>query len=95
LVGESGSGKTTVGRMLTRLYEPTSGDILYQGKPLNRDEVTVTSDRSGQPHDPVQVKFYRLAQIIFQNPYSSLKSPQNRARNPDDATQASRYSGSI
>jgi oligopeptide/dipeptide ABC transporter ATP-binding protein len=79
LVGESGSGKTTVGRMLTRLYEPTSGEILYQGNPLNRDEVTVTSDRNGQPHDPVQVKFYRLAQIIFQNPYSSL-NPRKTVR---------------
>jgi oligopeptide/dipeptide ABC transporter ATP-binding protein len=79
LVGESGSGKTTVGRMLTRLYLPTSGDILFQGHPLVRDDVTVTSDRSGNPHDPVQVKFYRLAQIIFQNPYSSL-NPRKTVR---------------
>jgi oligopeptide/dipeptide ABC transporter ATP-binding protein len=79
LVGESGSGKTTVGRMLTRLYEPTSGEILYHGNPLNRDEVIVTSDRNGQPHDPVTVKFYRLAQIIFQNPYSSL-NPRKTVR---------------
>jgi peptide/nickel transport system ATP-binding protein/oligopeptide transport system ATP-binding protein len=32
LVGESGGGKTTLGRTLTRLYEPTSGKILYDGK---------------------------------------------------------------
>ena len=32
LVGESGSGKTTAGRTLLRLYEPTGGQILYNGK---------------------------------------------------------------
>ena len=32
LVGESGSGKSTIVRMLARLYEPTEGDILYEGE---------------------------------------------------------------
>lgn len=32
LVGESGCGKTTVGRTLLRLYEPTDGKIIYDGK---------------------------------------------------------------
>ncbi len=34
LVGESGSGKSTIARLLARVYEPTSGEILYQGRPL-------------------------------------------------------------
>lgn len=72
LVGESGSGKTTLGRVMTRLYEPTRGEIRFQGQPLNGDRVTVLYDRQGQPQDAASVKFYRLAQIIFQNPYSSL-----------------------
>ncbi len=32
LVGESGCGKTTLGRVLVRLYEPTSGEVLYEGR---------------------------------------------------------------
>ena len=34
LVGESGCGKTTTGRTLLRLYEPTDGTIIYDGKVL-------------------------------------------------------------
>ncbi len=34
LVGENGSGKTTLIKLLTRLYEPTAGEILYQGRNL-------------------------------------------------------------
>ena len=35
LVGESGSGKSTIARLLARVYRPTSGEILYQGRPLS------------------------------------------------------------
>jgi len=42
LVGENGSGKTTLIKLLTRLYQPTSGRILLEGKDLNEwDEVTL------------------------------------------------------
>ena len=34
LVGESGCGKTTLGRVLVRLYEPTAGEVLYEGRPV-------------------------------------------------------------
>jgi ABC-type oligopeptide transport system ATPase subunit len=34
LVGESGCGKSTTARLLTRLLEPTSGEILYQGRDI-------------------------------------------------------------
>jgi oligopeptide/dipeptide ABC transporter ATP-binding protein len=76
LVGESGCGKTTLGRVLTRLYEPTEGDILFEGKPVDGDTVWTSFDGQGQAG---RVKFYRLAQIIFQNPYSSL-NPRKTVR---------------
>ncbi|GAB4543834.1 MAG: dipeptide ABC transporter ATP-binding protein [Anaerolineae bacterium] len=76
LVGESGCGKTTLGRVLTRLYEPTEGDIYFQGQPLSKDTVLLPSDGG---NGLKRVKFYRLAQIIFQNPYSSL-NPRKTVR---------------
>ena len=72
LVGESGSGKTTLGRVLARLYHPTAGTLQFQGSPIKNGTATVTEDRHGARHLPVQVPYYRLTQVIFQNPYSSL-----------------------
>ena len=76
LVGESGCGKTTLGRVLVRLYEPTEGEIYFQGHLVRGDTVRVTLNGTGEPQE---VRFHRMAQIIFQNPYSSL-NPRKTVR---------------
>ena len=61
LVGESGSGKSTLARLLARVYRPTSGDILYQGRSLAsmRTRRQSMAYRSDVP-------------MVFQDPFSSL-----------------------
>lgn len=60
LVGESGCGKTTTGRSILRLIEPTSGKIIFDG-------IDVMSLKGKALRD-----FRKQAQIVFQDPYSSL-----------------------
>ena len=60
LVGETGCGKTTVGRTVLRLYEPTEGSIIFEGKDLaTLSEGALRRER-------------RRMQMIFQDPYASL-----------------------
>src|SRR5262245_47165131 len=65
LVGESGSGKSTIGLMLLDLLEPTSGDILYEGRPF--------SARRGRERKVLR----REMQVVFQDPYASLNARLN------------------
>ena len=60
LVGESGCGKTTVGRLILRLEQPTSGEICFEGKNL----------LTASPSELKAIR--RKIQVIFQDPYSSL-----------------------
>ncbi len=60
LVGESGSGKTSLGRCLLRLYEPSEGQVLFDGEDITHRPA------------PALKPLRRRMQMIFQDPQSSL-----------------------
>jgi peptide/nickel transport system ATP-binding protein len=99
LVGESGCGKTTLGRVMTRLHEPTAGQLFFGNQPVVGDRIRVPKEDAllqasqmvfdessavSTPHESLetqteQLSFFRVTQIIFQNPYSSL-NPRKTVR---------------
>jgi peptide/nickel transport system ATP-binding protein len=60
LVGESGSGKSTVARLLVRLFDPTTGTVLFEG-----------DDVSGYGKRDI-LRYRSQVQMIFQDPFGSL-----------------------
>ena len=61
LVGESGSGKSTVARLLLRLYSPTSGSVIFDGR-----------DVAGERRRADILRYRSQVQMIFQDPFGSL-----------------------
>lgn len=60
IVGESGCGKTTLGKLILHLFEPTTGEVLFQGQDILKLKGNGLR------------KFRKHAQIVYQDPYTSL-----------------------
>ena len=64
IVGESGCGKTTCGKTCIGIYEPQSGEVLYQGKNIHKMSKKERFELTSK------------VQMIFQDPYASLDPHQ-------------------
>lgn len=82
VVGESGSGKSTTGRAILRLHQPTGGEVLYQGMPVNH--------LSSKEMKTMR----RYMQMIFQDPYASLSPRLKIADIIGEALDVHRLAGS-
>ncbi|OEJ13638.1 oligopeptide ABC transporter ATP-binding protein [Brachyspira hampsonii] len=60
IIGESGSGKTTIGKLVMKLINPTSGNIIFENENINNFNKEETA------------KYRRNVQMIFQDPYASM-----------------------
>lgn len=65
LVGESGCGKTTIGRCLLRVYDPTTGEMLYRTEDGNTLDIARQEGRQLE-------QLRRDIRMVFQDPHSSL-----------------------
>jgi ABC-type oligopeptide transport system ATPase subunit len=80
LIGESGSGKTTIGKILLRLVQPTSGSVTFGGK-----NIASYSPRGLR-------EYYRQVQGVFQDPFSSY-NPVYRADRVFDMVRSVYFRG--
>ena len=60
IIGESGSGKTTIGKLIMKLIDPTSGNIIFENENINLFNKEETN------------RYRRNVQMIFQDPYASM-----------------------
>jgi oligopeptide transport system ATP-binding protein len=73
LVGESGCGKTTLGKVILRLLEPTSGSVRFKGEPIFDVPPAGEKGRKAfHASGSAMKKVRRDMQVVFQDPYASL-----------------------